>query len=1032
MLQLVDIKKSYTTGSFTQQALAGVNLTLRENEFVAVLGPSGSGKTTLLNVLGGLDHYDSGDLIIDGVSTEDYSDRDWDTYRNIRVGFVFQSYNLIPHQSVVANVELALTLAGVSRAERRERALQALQDVGLEEHAHKLPSQLSGGQAQRVAIARALINDPEILLADEPTGALDSTTSTQIMNLLAKIARNRLVVMVTHNPELAHEYATRIIELHDGQITNDTAPYTSDTAPAKQDQLRHRAMSFLTALGLSFQNLMTKKGRTIMTAFAGSIGIIGIATILSLANGVNNYIKSIEEDTLTMYPLSIMTQGLDLTAMMNIESDSDAKEYDDEIGELPMLSKTFSGLGANDLKSLKKFLDSDSSNISDKVQAIEYYYNVTPQIYLPDTSSKVRQVNPDRTMSTIGLVPQGDASNEFAEQWGSANSFLPLLSNQSLMQPYYDVVAGKWPTEADELLVVTSENGTLPDSALYAMGLLDPAELENILAAVQSGKPVPETPGNRTFKYDQVLDKTFQLVNQADYYTFNAGYGVWQDRRNDETFVRNLVDNGRKLKIAGIVQPNTNNSLTPLLPGIYYTKDLVNELIDYAASTDIVTSQLANSAVNVFTGKPFTQQQTSDFDMSKLVTIDENKLANAFQIDESQIKIDPSILNLTVPDLKFDPAQMPDLDLSSVVADLDLSGIIEIPEADAGAEDAFTKLAEAYIRFAITSGHDPMDVQNTLPLFLESDAGKAAIADSGIKLNLDGVERQLQQALGSYLEQVLTQYANQMSTQLTAALTQQLSNSLEQTFAQISQNMAKVMRIDKAAFQDAFQLNLDPEELQSLLVSMMPSETQSYENNLRILGYATEDTPSRIDLFPKDFESKAEIVKILDNYNKAQRENDTPEKVITYTDFVGALMSSVTTIINIISYVLIAFVSISLVVSSIMIGIITYVSVLERRKEIGILRAVGASKRDIARVFNAETLIVGLAAGLGGVLVTVLLTIPANLIVDAKVGVQNIAQLPPSSGLILVLISMGLSLIAGLIPASKASREDPVTALRSE
>ncbi|MDO5025302.1 MAG: ABC transporter ATP-binding protein/permease [Trueperella sp.] len=1032
MLQLVDIKKSYTTGSFTQQALAGVSLTLRDNEFVAILGPSGSGKTTLLNVLGGLDHYDSGNLIIDGVATEDYSARDWDTYRNIRIGFVFQSYNLIPHQSVLANVELALTLAGVSRAERHERARKALHDVGLAAHAHKLPNQLSGGQAQRVAIARALINDPEILLADEPTGALDSETSTQIMNLLSEIARDRLVVMVTHNPELAHEYATRIIELHDGKITNDTAPYQAEAAAPAQDKLRHRAMSFLTALGLSFQNLMTKKGRTVMTAFAGSIGIIGIATILSLANGVNNYIKGIEEDTLTMYPLSIMSQGFDLGAMMNMDPDAAEKDYAGEIGEVPMLNKTFSAMGANDLKSLKKFLDSGSSDIAGQVQAIEYYYNITPQIYLPDTSTQVHQVNPDRTMSAIGLMPQGESSNEFAQQWGGTNSFLPLMSNPALVQPYYDVVAGNWPTAANELLVVVSDNGTLPDATLYALGLLDPAELDEILAAVRSGKPVPEAPAARTFTYEQVLAKKFQLVNPADYYAFNTEYGVWQDRRNDETFLANLVNNGRQLKVAGIVQPSDSKSLTPLMPGIYYTQDLVNEMIDYAAGTDIVADQLATPELNVFTGQPFTQPQNENFDMSKLVTIDQNKLANAFRVDESQIQIDPSILNLTVPDLQFDPAQLPDLDLSDITADLDLSGILDIPETAPGEEDAFSQLATAYIQFAVAGGHDPMDVANTLPLFLESDAGQAAIAATGIKLDLSGVEQQLQTALGGYLEQVLNQYATEMSGQLTAALTQQLGNSLTQTFRQISQNMAKVMRIDEAAFRDAFQFNLTPEELQSLLVSMLPNEMQSYDNNLRILGYATADSPNRIDLFPKDFESKARIVEILDGYNQEQRAHDAPEKVITYTDFVGALMSSVTKIINTISYVLIAFVSISLIVSSIMIGIITYVSVLERRKEIGILRAVGASKRDIARVFNAETLLVGLAAGLGGILVTVLLTIPANLIVDAKLGVENIAQLPASSGLILVLISMGLSLLAGIIPASKASREDPVAALRSE
>ncbi|MGC3953476.1 MAG: ATP-binding cassette domain-containing protein [Propionicimonas sp.] len=1097
MLTLKNVRKSYTTAGFTQVALDDVSISFRDSEFVAVLGPSGSGKTTMLNIVGGLDHYDSGNLVIDGIPTENYRDRDWDGYRNNRVGFVLQSYNLIPHQSVVANVELALTLSGVSRTERHQRALAALDQVGLAEHAHKRPSQLSGGQMQRVAIARALINDPEILLADEPTGALDSKTSVQIMGLLTRIAGDRLVIMVTHNAELAEQYATRVVQLKDGAVAADSDPYLPAGDGVSEKPSRRTAMSFLTAIALSFSNLMTKKGRTLMTAFAGSIGIIGIAAILALANGVNAYIKHVEEDTLSVYPLTIASQGFDMTAMLAASAGAGQQETTDpsaspttaegEVTEARTLKRLFSSIGSNDLASLKKYLDADGDGINDAVNSIQYSYNVTPQIFSADLTDGVRQVNPDSSFSSLGFGSAGSTNALMASSM-STNVFAQMPDDTRLVEEQYDVVAGRWPTRYDETVLVLTPSGRVSDFMLYMMGLRDPAELDAMVKQMTEDEEIVTPSDTRSFSYDELMAVTFRLVNATDYYAHDDDYEVWTDKSGDEKFLRKLVENGEELRIAGIVRPKEDANATALDSAIYYTPALTAHVIERAADTRIVQRQLAEPAVNVFTGRTFTDEeenpQREDLDLSKLMDIDEKEIAKAFTFDSSKLKLDLSSLNLNMSGLKIDPSKLPaldfgdllgDLDVSKLVSGIDLTDIIAaVDPADllAGVElgldseavtDLATRLLQGYLEFCVAGGLDPSDTQTNFPLFLESEAGQAiaAEAEAGLtqiqenlgkqqtvivekltaqigeavqkQLNASAgkIQKQLQKSMVRYMEKAMKAVGGQISQQLGTALQTQLGAAMEKSMGKLADTMSEAMGIDQEAFADAFKFKMDSEELAELLASMMSSRPTSFDSNLVRLGYADFAKPSRIDIYPIDFESKARVIEILDGYNEQMRAVDD-DKVITYTDIVGTLMSSVTDIINTISYVLTAFVAISLVVSSIMIGVITYISVLERRKEIGILRSIGASKRDIRRVFNAETLIVGFIAGLLGIVVTLLLTIPANAIVLAQFDVPNIAQLPWQAATILVATSMALTFIAGLIPSSAASRKDPVEALRSE
>lgn len=1043
MLQLRNIRKAYTTGSFTQTALDDVSISFRDSEFVAILGPSGSGKTTLLNIIGGLDHYDTGDLVIDGISTKEYKDRDWDTFRNNRIGFVFQAYNLIPHQTILANVELALTLSGVSRAERRTRALDALRKVGLSDHVDKKPSQLSGGQMQRVAIARALINDPEILLADEPTGALDSKTSVQIMDLLTEIANNRLVIMVTHNPELAEQYATRIVNLADGVIRSDSDPF--DPAPedmrASKKQVRRTSMSFLTALSLSWNNLLTKKGRTLMTAFAGSIGIIGIAAILSLANGVNSYIANVEEETLSEYPLSIENQGFDMTSLMtmgmgaqgsssssgNSQDAGQTGSLDDDaasgtVGESKMVTGMFGSIGSNDLASLKEYLDNGDSGIDQYVNSIEYGYNITPQLFSSDTEDGVRQVNPDKSFSSIGFG-SGTSTNGIMSSMMSTNVFYEMPSDPDLYQDQYDVVAGTWPQNYSDVVLVLTPNGKVSDFMLYTMGLRDHSELDDMVRAFANEEEVNAPDDYMTLTYDQLMGVTFKLVAATDYYQYDSDYHVWKNKSDDADYMRDLVNSGEDVHICGIVKPKAGAKITSLQTGFYYTSDMVSHIIDEAANSQIVKDQLADSATNVFTGKSFVEEadaEDSSFDMSSLFTVDGNKLQAAFQIDPDALSVD-----------------MSSLDLSGAASDLPAAPEMDPSEFQVSGQPTINKEAAAALMAAVEKDYfayysEQVQQGKPAPSFNEYFATERAqklVSDAlpGI-IDTSEMQAEFAQKIQAYLQATMSSYMNQvvsaMQTQMQAAMTQ--------VMGQLSANMATAMHVDESAFADAFQMNMDEKELTELMMSLMSSETTSFDGNLNKLGYADYAKPASIDIYPKDFESKQSVIDILDGYNDKMKAEGEDDKAVSYTDIVGALMSSVTTIVNMISYVLVAFVAISLVVSSIMIGVITYISVLERKKEIGILRSIGASKGDIGRVFNAETVIVGLVAGLIGIGATALGCIPANAIVYALFDVPNVAILPWQAAVILVAISVFLTFLSGLIPSSAASRKDPVEALRSE
>ena len=1103
MLELRDIRKQYVTSSLTQVALDDVSVAFRDNEFVAILGPSGSGKTTMLNVIGGLDHFDSGDLLVDGISTKEYRDHDWDTYRNNRIGFVFQSYNLIPHQTVLSNVELALTLSGVSGTERRERAVAALERVGLSQHVDKRPSQLSGGQMQRVAIARALVNDPEILLADEPTGALDSATSLQVMDLLKEVAQDRLVIMVTHNPELAERYATRIVRLADGRIIDDTDPFDPATAPGRAAKpARKTSMSFLTALELSFNNLMTKKGRTLMTAFAGSIGIIGIAAILALANGVNQYIADQEESMLTVYPLSITSTSLDMTSMIADSSSalgastaSDESGSDnDTVGTAKTITRMAGNVGKNDLASLKEYIDGNGGGIHEQVNDIEYLYDVTPLIFKSDTSEGPVQVNPDTTYSSLGMSA-GLLSSLSSTM--STNYFKQMPSDTSLFEDQYDVKAGHWPEAADELVIVLTNRGNIPDILEYDMGLRSYDELKSVISELSSASTDESVSTvsieDASYSYDQLMEPTFKLVNACDTYQYESDYGVWTDKTDDSSYMADLVGNGTTLHIVGIVQPKSTTDSTTLSTGIYYTPALTDELIDNAANSQVVQDQIANPGVDVLTGKTFDQEANESgdttLDLSSLVSIDSSKLASAFTFDTSDINVDLSGLDLSgidVSNVSLPPMDLSDLDLSgvslpSLSAD-DLAALfpeltseqiakilssVTVRFVDGGQEAlsaALSKVASGWVSWsaanpggtvadymatdevrttiatAVISAIDMDDLQKQLVDAIAETMGTDAsvtgieqeVADRLLSAYQEKLASALQQTIASAIQGYMQTAMTSLMTQMSSQIEQQVSSAMQGAMSQMVSNMASAMHVDESAIASAFRFNMDEKELSELMSSLMSTTTSTYSGNLTKLGYADRGKPSEIDIYPKDFETKQAVTSILDDYNNGVRAAGEESKVITWTDLVGTMMSSVTRIVDMVSAMLVAFVSISLVVSSIMIAVITYISVLERKKEIGILRAIGASKHNISSVFNAETVIEGLVAGVMGIAITLLLTIPANAIVEAYFGVHDLVRLPVHYALLLIGISVLLTFLAGFIPAKKASRSDPVEALRSE
>ena len=1064
MLQLKKIHKQYKTGDLVQTALDKVSLNLRDCEFVAILGPSGSGKTTLLNIIGGLDRYDSGDLIINGISTKKYTDRDWDSYRNHTIGFVFQSYNLIPHQTVLANVELALTISGVSGAERRRRATEALQKVGLGNQLHKHPTEMSGGQMQRVAIARALVNDPDILLADEPTGALDSETSIQVMELLKEVAKDRLVVMVTHNPELAHQYATRIVQLKDGVIRSDTDPFEPDTAqlaPPVHKSMGRSSMSPLTSLSLSFNNLLTKKARTLLTAFAGSIGIIGIALIISLSAGVNQYIDDTERSTLSEYPLQILSSGMDLTSMLTSGSPASASGTTAEEGMVPvrqLITQMVAGITSNDLKSLKTYLESDDCTIAEDATSIEYSYNMQPQIYREDADGSIRQVNPDSSLSSLG-ISSTSSTNSMMSSMMNTSVFYQLPESDELYNSQYEVKAGRWPEKYNECVAVLGADGTITDYALYALGLRDSAELDKMIQQFAQNQNVDVPTDFKTYRYSDFIGIQFKLINAADRYLRDDDHNAWVDKSDDKDFMKSLVASGETLTVVGVVQPKEDASASMLSSGIAYPAALTQHVIAAAADSQMVKNQLASPAINVMNGEPFGTEDASAFDMSSLFRIDTDMLKSAFQFDTSKLNFDLSgafdldngsvdLGSLLDPDdfqLDLDLTEMPDLDMSILT---DLFANMDLSVSEDKMQELAQKVLVGYKDYVIGNGILNLN-KISFSQYLKSDAFKTLMNDAmGELFDQDALQAQFSEAMQTAMSTLMESYSSQISetlqaqlgsamqtamTKLMTQMSQNIQSQMQQSFSQLGSQMESALKIDATAFQKAIQFNMSEDDLTDLMKSAMLSSTATYDSNLQTLGYADLDAPSQIKIYPQDFDHKASVVAKLDAYNNNMRSQGADDKVIQYTDVVGTLMTSVTEIINMISNMLVAFVSISLVVSSIMIGVITYISVLERRKEIGILRAIGASKRNISEVFNAETFIIGLCSGVMGVVLSEILLIPGNMLIQKiSNGTNVVARLPLNAALVLIVLATVLTILGGFIPAKGASRSDPVKALRSE
>lgn len=986
MLEIRNIVKDYETGSETVHALKGVSIAFRESELVSILGQSGCGKTTLLNIIGGLDQYTSGDLIINGQSTKQYKSADWDIYRNHSVGFIFQSYNLIPHQSVLSNVELALTLSGVSKAERRRRAKEALEKVGLGNQLNKRPNQMSGGQMQRVAIARALVNDPDILLADEPTGALDSETSIQIMELVKEIAKDRLVIMVTHNPELAEKYSTRIVKLLDGRIVGDSDPFDPAKEPAHSEVRKTEvtkgqktSMSFLTALSLSKNNLMTKKGRTFLTSFAGSIGIIGIALILSLSNGVQEYINSVERSTLASFPVSIQHETVDytslMTSMMNVRDNAEENRDPDRIYtndiSTEMMKTMLSEMQTNNLAEFKEYLESDPDGISASIEEIQYSYDSNLYIYGHSADGDIMQINPSTVMSAMMGQSMADnvsqMTNTYSSLMGSSSmssydAFRELLSTD-MLKTEYEVLAGRLPEAYNEVVVLVTDRNELSDVTLYTLGLRDQGELEGMMSSVMAGESFDLDTGDLSFSYDDLMGMEFSMLTAPEFYQKNDD-GTWTDMRSDSEFMEQAAENGLKLKVVGILKPDADSLISSTNSGgIGYTHALTEYMIDKTNSSELVKAQKENPDVDVFTGIEFPKaDEEEEQPMSQSEAME---MLTGMLTEEQRTKLNEGIMAALTEEQQ---AQIQSA-MMGMVSDEQMNSImmgVLTPEQ-------------------LTQLQSGADVNSLL-----TDAQKA-----------------------------------QMSAQIAASLTAEQN-------AELSAMMNGM--VDPTKMYTIFMQVLTTDQLRQLMDMTKEPETTdaTYDGNLKLLGVAELSEPSSMKIYATDFESKEKITQLIEKYNDSKIADDNQADVINYTDYVGLMMSSVSDIINSISYILIAFVAISLIVSSIMIGIITYISVLERTKEIGILRAMGASKRDISNVFNAETLIVGFSAGVIGIAVTLLLNIPINIIIENITGIANVALLPWQGGVILVVISMLLTLIAGLVPAGVAAKKDPVEALRTE
>ena len=1072
MLKLSKITKKYKMASSDQTALNGISITFRKNEFASILGPSGSGKTTLLNIIGGLDKYTSGDLTIDGISTKNYTDSDWDSYRNHKIGFVFQNYNLIPHQTVLQNVMLALTLSGVSKKECVTKSEKILKEVGLTDHIHKKPSQLSGGQMQRVAIARALVNDPDIILADEPTGALDTVTSIQIMEILKKISKNKLVIMVTHNPELAKEYSTRIINLKDGKIISDTNEYNinSKTVINSCKNIKKTTMKYITALGLSFNNLMTKKGRTLLISFAGSIGIIGIALILSLSTGFQKYIDKIQEDTLSSYPLTITSTSADMSSLLLSMISTDSETINNDIiTEKQFISSMFSNVTTNDLKSFKKHINQNYNKIGSDISSIKYSYSVDPLIYTKTKENKVVKVNPNSLFTSMY------GSSSVTNLYSSYSSiFSQMPDDRKMLSEQYEVLSGKWPEKYDEMVIVLNQKNTIPDILLYFLGIRDIDELYDIMTKAMAGDKINVDNEPMEFTYDELMQIEIKLINQFEVYKYNEKYNIYENMSENEDYINKLYDNALKLKIVGIVAPKEGTTSMTLTSGISYSSKLIDYIIDSAGKSDIVKKQLSNKDIDVFSNTSFDEKKTSSqkIDFEDLITVDTKMLQSAFNIniDEKTLKNKTSKYMQNINNFISVNTESAQNEFSKNLSEL-LYGVI-----NDYLDHPLSTIDDPILPNKKTATISMNDIDNVLNEYFEKESVNDKIEaieneyvipkDVYIATYKSLITAMLKSYITAYyaVDQSLTVDTNNPTATLSAEnvksliesfLNQQSIQSTSKTFgekmteAKMQKNvltevgkltndlmgsLSSGFNVDENKIAKAFKFNLSEDELKRIMSAMVnQNKNGTATANLASLGYQDKEEPTMISIYFKNFDSKENFLNFIDAYNKKCENAKEEDKIINYTDTTGILMNSVKKIINSVSYVLIAFVSISLVVSSIMIGIITYISVLERTKEIGILRSIGASKRNISSIFNAETFIIGFLSGVIGIGITLLLIPAINSIIHSLTNNVNIsASLPLLGGLLLVILSVILTLIGGLIPAKKASKQDPVIALRTE
>ncbi|MBQ6461003.1 ABC transporter ATP-binding protein/permease [Candidatus Saccharibacteria bacterium] len=1022
MLELRGVTKVYETGGLKHKALDKVSINFRASEFAAILGPSGSGKTTLLNIIGGLDHYTTGDLKVNEISTKDFRDKDWDSYRNHRIGFVFQSYNLIPHQTVLANVKLALTLSGISKREANRRAKKALEDVGLKDQINKKPNQLSGGQMQRVAIARALVNDPDILLADEPTGALDSDTSLQIMDLLKEIAKSKLVIMVTHNPDLADEYATRIIKLKDGKITSDSNPYDGkvktnlDVAESIRKR-RKTKMSFLTALSLSLNNLLTKKGRTILVAFAGSIGIIGIALILAVSTGFQNYIDKIEEDTLTSYPLALMKESADVTGILLNLAGGNSDVGDGKLHENQVLTSTLGTVSNNDLVSFRKYLEKHYDEVEDDIRLMEYEYNVDPLIYTVDATGAIAKMNP----STLFTSLVGETS--LLRNYSSMTSVFRQFELENLKNDT-ELLAGRYPEKYNELLVVLNNRDEISEVLTYSLGFHDTDELNKIVSKIMSGESADIHNEPLVLTYDDLLNVDLRLVAATNIYKFNSKYAVYEDMTSDKEYMKNVYQNAEKLKITGVAVMDAE--LMSGGSGVAYLPSLVTHIVNNASTTEVVKKQLENPEVDIFSNTKFGEEGNDfDFEFSDLVSIDNEKLAQAFgvKLDQNAITAETTkYLTEILSDITADISPIQD-ELSNELTELKTNFATFIANKMAEPDFDPTKMNDYADEFMATQNFVELEEKYQIP---ESENFSFKTIYTGLlKASILNMPE-----TNATIEQIIKTLAINL-TELT--MKAKIASSVMGLTSYLTSSFANAFHVDQDAIIGAFKLNFTEDELSRVVTAMFTKKKSTLAGNLSMLGYQDLNDPTQISFYFNTFDGKTHFIDFLDNYNDLMRSYDQDDKVIDYTDTTGILMSSVKTIVDAVSYVLIAFVSISLIVSSIMIGIITYISVYERTKEIGILRAIGASKRNISNIFNAETFIVGLLSGIFGIIISYICIPIINLVLHHFTGdIPLSATLVPVSALILIVLSVILTLIGGLIPAKAAAKKDPVEALRSE